>query len=120
MLFSQFIVDRLQTLTRASRGYGDQISERSLYEALMPRLNDPAQFASLISWGLATGLLTELTSEQGRRFGVNRAVLACWRTRANGESPFSVDLPVGPGTVSTSFNKAAPNRPELPGQTPPA
>ncbi|MGH1357839.1 MAG: hypothetical protein ACRBC3_03660 [Burkholderiaceae bacterium] len=114
MLFSQFIVDRLQLLNRATCGYGNQISERSLYETLLPDLNDPADFPALVSWGLVTGLLVELRSEQGRRFGVERAALSAWRARANGEPPFTDDSSANATIAATRFN----NRPLVPPHQP--
>ncbi len=115
MLFSQFIVDRLQLLTQATRGYGDQITERSLYEALAPGLSDPAEFAPLLEWGLTTGLLTELNTAKGRMFGIDRNAISPWRSRANGESPDCAAQHDGPDSSATSFNKDDSKRSARPG-----
>lgn len=87
MLFSQFITNRLETLEHASRGFGNQITERSLYSGLPKQFQEPVEFAQLIDWGLTTGLLQELDAGIGRRFSLNRRQISFWRRRANGERP---------------------------------
>ena len=87
MLFNQFILERLELLEKAARGFGDQITERSLYEAIPRSMQDAAQFSVLVDWGLTTGVLEELSSGIGRRFRIHRRALAQWRLLANGEPP---------------------------------
>ncbi len=86
MRFSIFLVERLELLERAMRGYGHEITERALYEALSAVLPQTEDFAVLIEWGLVTGLLMEIDSVVGRRFRINRPALTALRQRANGEA----------------------------------
>ncbi len=94
MLFNLFVLNQLELLERATRGYGDEITERSLYDALSDESRDAEGFAVLIEWALITGLLVEVTAVVGRRFRVNRATLPELRRRANGESGMLGPLPM--------------------------
>ena len=86
MPFSQFLLRRVALIEQASRGYGDSIGEKTLYDCLRD-LGEPGDgFAVIVDWGLISGLLTPLPTESGRRFRINRRVLARLRQEANGES----------------------------------
>ena len=87
MLFTEFLLQRLEKLERATHGYGSSISERALYATLTEQGMPVGEFLVLMEWGILGGLLTESDTPQGRRFLVNRKSLASLRARANGETP---------------------------------
>ncbi|MEZ5741931.1 MAG: hypothetical protein R3E68_22485 [Burkholderiaceae bacterium] len=86
MPFSQFLLRRVALIEQASRGYGDSIGEKTLYDCLRD-LGEPGDgFAVIVDWGLISGLLTTIPTDGGRRFRINRRALARLRQEANGES----------------------------------
>ena len=87
MLFTEFLLKRLEKLERATHGYGPSISERALYATLTEQGMAVGEFLVLMEWGIIAGLLTETDTPQGRRFRINRKSMAALRARANGEHP---------------------------------
>lgn len=86
MLFTEFILNRMETLERATHGYGRRISERALFETLTEQGMPIDEFLVLMQWGVLSGLLCESEHADGRRYEVHRESMAAWRARANGET----------------------------------
>ncbi|MGB7299597.1 MAG: hypothetical protein WA888_08380 [Burkholderiaceae bacterium] len=76
-------MDRLE---KATRGYGNSISERALYASLTEQGMPVDEFLVLLEWGLLTDVLAESEGPSGRGFTVNRKAIAALRAKANGES----------------------------------
>lgn len=86
MLFSQYILSRLNILDAATKGFGRQIQERTLFDQLLEVTDDSAEAVQLIKWGLATRFLLARGSSLSGGFCIDRAVIAPWRSKSNGES----------------------------------
>lgn len=91
MQFSEFLLSRLSFLERSTRGYGNCISERALFQSLTEQGLGTDDFFVLVQWGILQSLLIEQDTVAGRRFIIDRQVLADLRARANGEIDKAVD-----------------------------
>ncbi|MFK7966158.1 MAG: hypothetical protein AB8C46_19525 [Burkholderiaceae bacterium] len=105
MLFSQYILSRLTLLDNATKGFGDQIQERSLYEQLMETTEDAAEAVQLIKWGLTMRFLIARSSSPSGGFSIDRSVISPWRSRSNGESTLFNTAP------AVDQNSSAPSQP---------
>jgi len=108
MLFSQYILSRLDILDVATKGFGRQIQERTLYDQLVDVTHDSAEAVQLIKWGLATRFLLARGSSLSGGFSIDRTVIAPWRSKSNGESTefntasAASSIPNGSGQIKKS------------------